>query len=124
MVELTLPSQLRDRALRVPLSERHPGLQLDKYSAPSDQEGQREPLLEVCGAARSPELLAQLAHRRRAARDASPGRREVFNASTVSPLTLHLARTSAPVDRVVQSLIDAANGAGGRDNVTVVLARF
>ncbi|MCA9674729.1 MAG: type III-B CRISPR module RAMP protein Cmr6 [Myxococcales bacterium] len=95
MVELTLPSQLRDRALRVPLSERHPGLQLDKYSAPSDQEGQREPLLEVCGAARSPELLAQLAHRRRAARDASPGRREVFNASTVSPLTLHLARTSA-----------------------------
>ena len=47
MVELTLPSQLRDRALRVPLSERHPGLQLDKYSAPSDQEGQREPLLEV-----------------------------------------------------------------------------
>ncbi|MCA9655812.1 MAG: serine/threonine-protein phosphatase [Myxococcales bacterium] len=36
----------------------------------------------------------------------------------------HLARTSEPVDRVVHSLIDAANAAGGRDNVTVVLARF
>lgn len=35
-----------------------------------------------------------------------------------------LAQTSEPVDLVVGGLIKAANAAGGRDNVTVVLARF
>lgn len=36
----------------------------------------------------------------------------------------HLRRTDLPVEKVVQGLIAAANAAGGRDNVTVVLARF
>lgn len=36
----------------------------------------------------------------------------------------HLRRTDAPVDAVVHGLLHAANEAGGRDNVTVVLARF
>jgi protein phosphatase len=35
-----------------------------------------------------------------------------------------LQRTSEPVEAVVKGLIAAANAAGGRDNVTVVLARF
>lgn len=35
-----------------------------------------------------------------------------------------LAKTDQPVDAVVRGLIKAANEAGGRDNVTVVLARF
>lgn len=35
-----------------------------------------------------------------------------------------LARTDVGVERVVQGLLSAANKAGGRDNVTVVLARF
>lgn len=35
-----------------------------------------------------------------------------------------LARTDAGVERVVNALLTAANAAGGRDNVTVVLARF
>lgn len=36
----------------------------------------------------------------------------------------HLRRTDLPVERVVDGLVRAANEAGGRDNVTVVLARF
>ncbi|MCX4241392.1 PP2C family protein-serine/threonine phosphatase [Paraliomyxa miuraensis] len=36
----------------------------------------------------------------------------------------HLRRTDREVERVVSGLVDAANEAGGRDNVTVVLARF
>jgi len=35
-----------------------------------------------------------------------------------------LADAGRPVERTVHKLIDAANAAGGRDNVTVVLARF
>lgn len=35
-----------------------------------------------------------------------------------------LSATTQPVERVVQTLIGAANEAGGRDNITVVLARF
>lgn len=35
-----------------------------------------------------------------------------------------LRRSGEPVQRIVHSLINEANGAGGRDNVTVVLARF
>ncbi len=35
-----------------------------------------------------------------------------------------LGRTDTPVERVVSRLVAAANDAGGRDNITVVLARF
>lgn len=35
-----------------------------------------------------------------------------------------LTRTDRPVERVVAGLVDAANKAGGRDNITLVLARF
>lgn len=41
-----------------------------------------------------------------------------------SAIAEHLRRTDRPVDDVVNGLIAAANAAGGRDNVTVVLARF
>ncbi|MBV1859558.1 MAG: protein phosphatase 2C domain-containing protein [Nannocystaceae bacterium] len=36
----------------------------------------------------------------------------------------HLSERERPVDDVVELLVGAANAAGGRDNVTVVLARF
>lgn len=39
-------------------------------------------------------------------------------------IATRLGRTEQPVDVVVDGLIKAANAAGGRDNVTVVLARF
>lgn len=39
-------------------------------------------------------------------------------------LAAHLARTHRTVDAVVLGLVRAANEAGGRDNVTAVLARF
>jgi protein phosphatase len=39
-------------------------------------------------------------------------------------IAARLQRTEQPVEQVVHGLIAAANAAGGRDNVTVVLARF
>ena len=39
-------------------------------------------------------------------------------------IAAHLEDQSIPVEKVVHGLIRAANQAGGRDNVTVVLARF
>jgi len=36
----------------------------------------------------------------------------------------HLSESERPVTDVVELLVGAANAAGGRDNVTVVLARF
>ncbi len=41
-----------------------------------------------------------------------------------SEIASALERTDTPVDEVVNRLIAAANAAGGRDNVSVVLARF
>ena len=39
-------------------------------------------------------------------------------------LTAALRATHLPVEAVVLRLIEQANAAGGRDNVTAVLARF
>ncbi len=39
-------------------------------------------------------------------------------------IAAHLSQTTAPVHRVVDGLVETANAAGGRDNVTVVVARF
>jgi serine/threonine protein phosphatase PrpC len=39
-------------------------------------------------------------------------------------ISKHLRRTGAPVERIVSELVDAANEAGGSDNITAVVARF
>lgn len=39
-------------------------------------------------------------------------------------ISAQMARTDAPVADIVERLVAAANAAGGRDNVTVVMARF
>lgn len=39
-------------------------------------------------------------------------------------IAAQMAHTDRPVAEIVQALVDAANAAGGRDNVTVVMARF
>ena len=87
-----LPRSAADLIEQVGLSERHPGLQLDKLSPPGDQKAQRQAIEAVCGAARGEALLNDLSSRRVALLKNLAARR--FQAETTGPLTLHLARAS------------------------------
>lgn len=78
----------------VPLSSRHPGLQLDKFICPAEEEEQKKQALDkVCKTNGDPALLEELQKRRNrylAAFDAKASR-----FTTTGPVTLHLARASA-----------------------------
>ena len=89
---LVLPRSAADLVEQVGLSERHPGLQLDKLSPPGDQRTQRQAIKAVCGAARGEALLNVLSSRRATLLESFAARR--FQAETTGPLTLHLARAS------------------------------
>ena len=90
---LVLPSSAADLVKKVCLSERHPGLQLDKLSPPpEDQKAQRQAIENVCGAARGEALLNALSSRRAKLLESLGARR--FRAGTTGPLTLHLARAT------------------------------
>lgn len=89
---LVLPSSAADLVKKVCLSERHPGLQLDKLSPPGDQKAQRQAIEEVCGAARGEALLNDLSSRHAKLLESLGARR--FRAGTTGPLTLHLTRAS------------------------------
>jgi len=79
---------------RVPVPQRHPGLQLDKLSIPGDQTAQKRALEEVCKTVGDLSLLQAATARRQSLLGSLPGCC-VFQATTVSPLSLHLARASA-----------------------------
>lgn len=89
---LVLPRSAADLVEQVDVSQRHPGLQLDKLSPPGDQRTQRQAIEAVCDAARSEALLNDLSSRRATLLDNLAARR--FQAATTGPLTLHLARAS------------------------------
>ena len=91
-VKLVLPRGVADLVGRTDVSDRHPGLQLDKLSPPGDQKAQRRAIDDVCAAARGEALLRDLSSRRAAVLDGLRARR--FQATTAGPLTLHLARAS------------------------------
>ncbi len=90
--ELKLPNGVADLAEKIPCAERHPGLQLDKFSPPGNQKEQRQALDTVCDAKGSPGLLAALCQRRNTMLEHAGARR--FRATTTGSLTLHLARAS------------------------------
>lgn len=73
---------------------RHPGLQLDKFSIPGDQQAQKAALDKVCGIPGDSALLASLRERRERALGSLPGS-NTFCCETIGPLTLHLSRASA-----------------------------
>ncbi|HVC96171.1 MAG TPA: type III-B CRISPR module RAMP protein Cmr6 [Pirellulales bacterium] len=75
-------------------SDRHPGLQLDKFSEPDDQTAQKEALAVVSAIPGDATLLSALIERRRCANGAVAGIR-TFRCATSGPLTLHLSRASA-----------------------------
>jgi CRISPR-associated protein Cmr6 len=92
---LVLPESTLALLARVPIAQRHPGLQLDKYSAAGDQKTAQKTALDdvctICGDA------GEFAARHSAWRSplaALPGAAS-FCGETTSPLTLHLARASA-----------------------------
>ena len=90
--ELTLPGAVADLVERVAGSMRHPGLQLDKLSPPGDQKLQLQAIQRVCEAAGDTALLRDVSRRRSQMLVACSATR--FEATTVGPLTLHLARAS------------------------------
>lgn len=78
----------------VPVSARHPGLQLDKYIRPAErQEYQKQSLQEVCQIRGDGSLLRCVLERRHAYLEAL--RATTWQCTTAGPLTLHLARASA-----------------------------
>jgi CRISPR-associated protein Cmr6 len=92
--EVPVPRPLQGILRGLPLSERHPGLQLDKFLSPCPkQEQQREVLAELTGVVGSPDLLKDL-HARQLATLAALGATP-WTRTTAAPLTLHLARASA-----------------------------
>ncbi|HYT92681.1 MAG TPA: type III-B CRISPR module RAMP protein Cmr6 [Gemmataceae bacterium] len=92
--EVPVPSSLRELLRRVPLAERHPGLQLDRFHAPCpQQEQQRDILAEIASIGPNQPLLDELRQRWRTGLDHLHA---VFEDCTTSaPLTLHLARASS-----------------------------
>ncbi|MCX8139300.1 MAG: type III-B CRISPR module RAMP protein Cmr6 [Gemmataceae bacterium] len=91
---LILPQSTVQLLSRVPDAQRHPGLQLDKFSIPGNQMAQKQALDHVCRTSGDSGLLNDLAARRRSLGNTLPGY-TAFRATTTSPLALHLARASA-----------------------------
>ena len=89
---LVLPRSVADLLQRVACAERHPGLQLDKFSPLGKQDVQRYAVERACGATGDATLLSSLSLRRSRMFERAGARR--FRAVTAGPLTLHLARAS------------------------------
>lgn len=89
-----VPARTRARLDRIQPPERHPGLQLDKFSVGGAQKDtQAEALKEVCATKGDKAALDWALKRRNAMLDALGATR--FEATTEGPLTLHLSRASA-----------------------------
>ena len=91
--EIILPRGTGELFRKATEQGRHPGLLLDKFSPPGNQEKQREAIGKVCEAPGNPDLLASLRDRRN--RMLQVAHATCFEAATTGPLTLHLARTAA-----------------------------
>lgn len=93
-MELVLPRSTVELIGKVRLNERHPGLQLDKYSSAGEQTRQREALDKVCQTVGDKDFFKLLGQRREKVLHTLPGN-SCFSCTTVGPLTLHLSRASA-----------------------------
>lgn len=89
-----LPQATRTLLAKTGAAERHPGLQLDKFSAGGTQkDDQKKALEEVCTCKGDQATLDRaLQQRKRALTSLGAAR---FQATTTGPLTLHLSRASA-----------------------------
>ncbi len=98
-MSLILPQTTLDLLNRVPVNNRHPGLQLDKLSVPGDQMVQKQALEKVVEAtaafATSNEDFSQLRERWLSNLQSREATATVLHCKTTGPLTLHLSRASA-----------------------------
>lgn len=99
-MNLILPQRTLDLLARVPLTSRHPGLQLDKLSVPGDQTVQKQAIEQVIRAndalASADGQFQQL--RQRWISHVQPSgtvSTVLLRCTTTGPLTLHLSRASA-----------------------------
>jgi CRISPR-associated protein Cmr6 len=89
-----LPSATRKTLGAVPVRDRHPGLQLDKFLVPvRDQEAQRHLLSQVADIPPGSALFEELRQRQADLLDAVGA--TSWSRTTATPLTLHLARAAA-----------------------------
>jgi CRISPR-associated protein Cmr6 len=96
--DVPLPETLRRLLALVPVAQRHPGLQLDKFGCPArNQEAQKEVLAEAIRATGDLDLLREVRHRRNEQfqADVLARRAIAWKRTTAGPLTLHLARATA-----------------------------
>lgn len=93
-MELILPKRTVALLDKVPQNERHPGLQLDKYSPTGDQSVQKKSLSDVCQARGDNALFEGCKQRWLETLRSRPGL-VIFRCETAGPLTLHLSRASA-----------------------------
>lgn len=92
--EVPLPKSMRDALRPIPVAERHPGLHLDKYLVPCpQQEQQRDVLAEVAGIFGDAQVFADVRERWLGSLHARGV--ETWERTTLTALTLHLARASA-----------------------------
>jgi CRISPR-associated protein Cmr6 len=89
--EVPLPRSTQELIERVPLAQRHPGLQLDRYVIPGDQQSQHATLVAVTRVQGDRQLFAEVRARRADWLQAA----QCWQRRTVAPLTLHLSRASA-----------------------------
>jgi CRISPR-associated protein Cmr6 len=98
-MSLILPQSTLDLLERVPLTSRHPGLQLDKFSIPGDQTIQKRAIENVI---RANDMLVnpnvefqQLRQRWLLNMQSGAVTATLLRCTTIGPLTLHLSRASA-----------------------------
>jgi len=91
--EICLPSSTAGLVAKQPVGSRHPGLQLDKFSVPGDQNAQRDALNVVAKTVGDEAVLRTLFERR--AHQLRALSATTWRCETVGPLTLHLSRASA-----------------------------
>jgi CRISPR-associated protein Cmr6 len=93
LTDLPLPAGVRAALSQVPVHQRHPGLQLDRFAIPGDQERQREALISVTKVAGDRTLFAEVSARRKTCLEMTGA--TCWTQATSAPLTLHLARANA-----------------------------
>lgn len=99
-MNLILPQSTLDLLAGVPLTSRHPGLQLDKFSVPGDQTVQKQAIEQVIRAndalATADGQFQQLRQRWIShVQSSETASAALLRCTTTGPLTLHLSRASA-----------------------------
>ena len=92
MSQLIYPKHTIECIQSLPVDERHPLLQLDRFTAPLKQEEQKSAFEEVIRGFQDPELLKELTDRRKFGLQASSDSTTCWTQKSSTSLALHLSR--------------------------------